>query len=127
MGCDIHVVIEEKVDGRWLGVSASDRLKDRPEYAQRDYDFFAAIANVRGSGGVYPRNLPKDISDLAWHLYMGAPTDHHSASHMAIDEFCEIHHRINPKMSRGEYATEDLMGIYKSDGEAHRVVFWFDN
>lgn len=127
MGCDIHTVIEQKVDGRWIGVSASDRMKGRPIYAQRDYAFFGQIANVRERGAHYPRNLPRDVSELAWHLYMEAPTDHHSASHMPLDQFCEIHNQENPKDSRTEYAVEDLTGIYSEKGEMYRVVFWFDN
>ena len=127
MGCDIHTVIEEKVDGRWIGVAASDRMKKRPLYAQRDYSFFGAVANVRERGDHYPRNLPRDVSELAWHLYMRLPTDYHSASYMALEEFCSIHNRLNPKESRPEYAVEDLTGLYNDDGEQYRVVFWFDN
>ena len=126
MGCDIHTVIEENVDGRWIGVCASDRMKVRPVYAQRDYSFFGSIANVRGSGSNYPQNLPRDVSDLAWHLYMRSPTDHHSVSHMSLDKFCDIHNAGRPNESRAEYAVEDLTGIYKDEGE-HRIVFWFDN
>jgi hypothetical protein len=127
MGCDIHTVIEEKVDGRWIGVAASDRMKVRPQYAQRDYDFFALIANVRGRGPNYPQNLPRDVSELSWHLYMRCPTDHHSVSHMALEDFCKLHNQLMPEISRAEYAVYDLTGIDPEEGEEHRVVFWFDN
>lgn len=127
MGCDIHTVIEEKVGGRWIGVAASDRMAKRPLYGQRDYSFFGAIANVRERGENYPKNLPRDVSELAWHLYMRAPTDYHSASHMSLEEFCAIHNRLNPKESRLEYAVEDLTGLYNEESEQYRVVFWFDN
>ena len=129
MGCDIHTVIEEKVDGRWIGVAASDRMKDRPLYAQRDYAFFGEIANVRSNGANYPKNLPRDVSELSWHLFMRCPTDHHSASHMSLEKFCSIHNRMRPKESREEYAVEDLTGIYRDEDQKAemRVVFWFDN
>ena len=126
MACDIHTVIEEKVDGKWIGVAASDRMKTRPIYAQRDYSFFGAVANVRGGGSNYPQNIPRDVSDLAWHLYMCSPTDHHSASHMSLEKFCGIHNVQRPDASRAEWAVEDLTGIDKEEGD-HRVVFWFDN
>ena len=127
MGCDIHTVIEEKVDGKWIGVVASDRLPKRPVYAQRDYHFFSAIANVRGEGENYPQNIPKDVSEAAWHLYMRCPTDHHSASYMDIDKFCSIHNKVRPDNSRTEYAVEDLTGLWPDEDGPFRVVFWFDN
>ncbi|MBM1817141.1 hypothetical protein [Pseudosulfitobacter pseudonitzschiae] len=127
MGCDIHVVIEEKVNCGWLGVAATDMMEVRPAYAQRDYDFFGAIANVRGSGPNYPKNVPRDVSDLAWHLYMRHPTDHHSPSYMDLDDFCSIHNRLRPQDSRSEYSVEDLTGIDCDEGRKYRVVFWFDN
>lgn len=127
MGCDIHTVIEKKVGHRWIGVAASDFMKNRPAYAQRDYAFFGEIANVRGQGGHYPQNVPEDVSDLAWHLYMQHPTDHHSPSHMMLEDFCETHNRLNPKESRAEYAVFDLTGIWPDEGQKFRIVFWFDN
>lgn len=127
MGCDIHTVIEEKVGDKWIGVASSDMMKDRPVYAQRDYTFFGSIANVREHGENYPQNIPRDVSDLAWHLYMLCPTDHHSPSHMSLEKFCTIHNRDNPRASRTEYAVEDLTGIYTDEGREFRVVFWFDN
>ncbi len=127
MGCDIHTVIEEKVGGKWIGVVASDRMGKRPIYAQRDYQFFGAIANVRESGERYPQGLPYDVSELSWYLFSMAPTDHHSASHMSVGDFCRLHHEIRPDASRAECAVYDLMGLYADEGEEFRVVFWFDN
>ena len=127
MGCDIHVVIEEKVGGRWIGVVATDRLNKRPVYAQRDYEFFGAIANVRCMGDNFPAGLPYDISDLAWYLFSRYPTDHHSASHMPAKEFCLIHHKVRPDASRQEHCVYDLLGLHADDGGEYRVVFWFDN
>lgn len=128
MGCDIHTVIElQRADGLWIGVAASDCMQRRPKYAERDYSFFGQVANVRESGPHYPKNLPYDVSALAWHLYMRAPTDHHSASYMPLEQFCSIHNEQRPRDSRKEYAVEDLTGIYSEAGEAYRIVFWFDN
>ena len=127
MGCDIHTVIEKKVGEKWIGVLASDCAKDRPAYARRDYDFFAKIANVRGRGEYYPQNVPHDVSELAWHLYMRCPTDHHSPSHMSIELFCQLHHQMNPSMSRPEYCVGDLTGLWPDEDGPYRVVFWFDN
>lgn len=130
MGCNIHTVIERKRlgDMKWTGIVSSDALPKRPIYAQRDYDFFGEIANVRRSGSNYPKNLPEDISELAWQEYMSAPRDHHSASYMSLDEFCSIHNKINPEQSRREHCVYDLAGWVGEDDSAElRVVFWFDN
>ena len=128
MGCDIHTVIEERVGGKWIGVVASDRMQKRPIYAQRDYEFFGAVASVRERGDKYPVGFPYDVSDLSWYLFSKVPTDYHSASHMSVEEFCAIHHRVNPEASRTEYAVHDLMGLWGADdGAEFRVVFWFDN
>jgi hypothetical protein len=132
MGCDIHIVVERrrKAGEPWMGLYTTDRLPGgRPKIAQRDYDFFGAVAGVRcrpEGFSNYPRNVPEDISQLAWQEYMRCPTDHHSASHMSAAEFCAIHHKVNPQISREEWAMADLLGIDGDDGE-HRVVFWFDN
>lgn len=136
MGCDIHIVLERKVsDSEWLGVWSSDvgpRKNGRAPIAMRDYAFFAEIAQVRGSSesGIYPRNLPVDVSRLAWLQYMRCPTDYHSASHMTVDEFTSAWFRANPdsKEMRREHAAYDLLGLWEDEGDPeHRVVFWFDN
>lgn len=135
MGCDIHCVIERKreQDAGWTGIICSDLGRPRPLFARRDYSFFAAIASVRGSSkhNNYPRNLPEDVSVLAWQEYMSAPTDHHSASHMPLDTFCELWLACNPnyKEVRQEFFLHDLTGLWTDDDKPteYRVVFWFDN
>lgn len=130
MGCDIHLVIERrrKDDKEWIGVFSSDDCPgDRPPIARRDYDFFAAVAGVRGQGPNYPRNVPEDISDLAWQNYMRCPTDHHSASHMSAAEFCATYLKVNPTKGRTEFAAYDLLGVSDEEHAEYRVVFWFDN
>lgn len=132
MGCDIHIVLERRrrPGEPWVGLYATDKLPGgHPEIARRDYDFFGAVARVRRQPegfSNYPQNVPEDVSQLAWQLYMRSPTDHHSASHMTAAEFCAIHHKVNPQASREEWAASDLLGVDGDDGE-HRVVFWFDN
>lgn len=127
MGCDIHTVIEKKVGGKWIGITSSDHALKRPVYAQRDYEFFGAVANVRGKGDIYPQGLPYDVSELSWYLFSKAPTDHHSASHMSAYEFCKVYHAVRPNGRRSEFAVYDMMGFIIEDGEEFRVVFWFDN
>ena len=139
MGCDIHIVIErrEKGSAEWVGVWSSDCAPEgRPRIARRDYAFFAEVAQVRGEGTqprIYPRDVPKDVSRLAWLQYMRSPTDHHSASHMTVQEFTDAWFRANSFRPEGkdgprkEFAASDLLGIWDDDDNDFRVVFWFDN
>lgn len=132
MGCDIHIVLERrKIDSRdWVGVYTTDtHPKHRIQIAQRDYDFFAEVAGVRGRTDttMHPRNLPEDVSDLAWQEYMRSPLDYHSPSHMGVDEFCKAYLKANPDAARPEFAAYDLLGADTDDRFEHRVVFWFDN
>jgi len=134
MGCDIHIILEhcEAGSAEWVGLWSSDRVPcGRLFAARRDYNFFAEVAQVRGSSetGVYPRNLPKDVSRLAWLQFMRAPTDHHSASHLSPAEFVAAFLRANPTGAgiRPDFALHDLLAIDSDDDGDHRVVFWFDN
>lgn len=145
MGCDIHIVLERKEpDAEWVGLWTSDVRPDRrqlrPVVAQRDYAFFAEVAAVRGrsSTATYPRNLPRDVSRLAWLQYQRCPTDYHSASWMTVSEFVSAWLRVNPKRPdvRPEFAASDLLGVDGDEEDRwgdddprvlYRVVFWFDN
>ena len=141
MGCDIHIVLErrEKGSSEWVGLWASDWMPNgRPLIAQRDYGFFAEVAQVRGEGTgarIFPRNLPKDVSRLAWLMFMRAPTDYHSTSHMTVPEFTAAWFRasdgrswIRGQQPRPEFAASDLLGVWDDENESdYRVVFWFDN
>jgi hypothetical protein len=138
MGCDIHIVLERRDAGQseWVGQWCSDNLpmSRRPKIASRDYGFFAEVAGVRGSPSqskMYPRNVPVDVSRLAWLHYMQSPTDHHSPSHATPAEFVEAYARANPndKDYRPEFALYDLLGVEADypEGCEYRVVFWFDN
>ena len=135
MGCDIHIVLEAKFDGQpdWVGLWCSDNLPGgRPIVARRNYEFFSSVAGVRGYDGssAERKNLPIDISRLAWLKFMAAPTDHHTASLMAVGEFCDRWVRCNPsdERVRGEHALWDLLAIDSDWPKAdYRVVFWFAN
>lgn len=133
MGCDIHVVLERRKrdSTEWIGVWASDELPGgRPRVCRRDYDFFGHF-NVRSTvqTPIYPRNIPEDVSRLAWAQYMQAPTDHHSPSYATPQEFVERWLLANPddQEVRRDCALWDLLRLDTDFDGDHRVVFWFDN
>lgn len=138
MGCDIHIVLERRKAGNaeWIGVWASDHLpgkQGRPRFAQRDYGFFSRFGVRRSYEEtrpvIYPRNIPEDVSRLAWTEYMSAPTDHHSASYATPQEFVGMWLAENQDSEdvRPEHALWDLLRLDTGFGCEHRLVFWFDN
>jgi hypothetical protein len=137
MGCDIHYVVEKKIDAEWVGIF---KKWPRSGFAgERDYEFFTEIAAVRGRSDTakYPQFLPKGISRLALHEIIHDGTDGHSHSWMPIKEFSEIALRVNPDKFPTPYDKEQpwekLFGepiFLNTDDdkiEDYRIVFWFDN
>lgn len=106
MGCDIHIVLEKKHKGKWIGVeeykhrtgwlatkSEDGALSWEHKYIwdnarNRNYDLFARLAGVRGEGPD-PKGLPEDVSDLAQMLSDEEGTDGHSHSWCALPEAVE--------------------------------------
>lgn len=113
MGADIHVVIEAKLDDKWIGVWTDEivskvhtdldpnrRLRwERPELVERHYVFFGMLAGVRNSdftdafeSGVASRGIPDDASDLTVLCTIGVDTvtGYHSFGCCSLTDFCEI-------------------------------------
>lgn len=118
MGCDIHLYVEKRVDGKW--VSADEWFEDGPGtlsvykwgpgltrlagpmYSDRNYDLFAMLANVRnGHGfagvdtgnGFVPihdqRGLPDDVSENVFKSWKDWDSDGHSTSWATVKELLE--------------------------------------
>lgn len=154
MGCDIHVVLEEKYNGEWVGVHACPYIlrvtknDDRGEYVgwqakARNYDLFARLAGVRGEGPA-PLGLPEDASALAKMEARKWGGDGHSHSYCSVREFTQkemqtrqseyITQAIRKKFLTGDDGVRrramELFGIEEDidgDLDRFRVVFWFDN
>ena len=137
MGCDIHYVVEKKIEGEWIGIMRKYPISGFA--GDRDYAFFAEIAGVRGVSDttVYPRFIPHGISKLALHEITREGPDGHSHSWMSIKEFSESALRVNPDRFQDPYDSahpwEALFGgpIFLDTDEDkiedYRIVFWFDN
>lgn len=156
MGCDIHIVVEYKHKGKWVGVRTDQSVpikpynnKDwdfnTPAVGQRDYGFFARLAGVRGKGPA-PKGIPKDASDLTRLLVEQWEGDGHSHSHLPLVEFAKRWVAGDDKFL-AEMAADRLAGkdnvwervLVKAsigaleyygremDASDFRVVFWFDN
>lgn len=136
MGCDIHVVLERRWNNRWVGVNKFEYSKPdryRAYTRERNYQRFTALANVRGHGGLDPRGLPKDISDLTAMEVDGWSGDGHSHSWVTLDDALKIWldteftERFDKEMLKRitDFPKYYYFGV--EDDEAYRIVFWFDN
>lgn len=158
MGCDIHIVIERRWEGRWVGIrtdqgyyidgleaeNPSIRTYVFPAVGQRNYDFFARLAGVRGEGPV-PNGFPRDASDLSRLLRAEWGSDGHSHSWLPLQDFAlrwcagnrefvatmakqrmegdkGLYYRLLDRASIGTYDAYS-----EDDIDDYRVVFWFDN
>jgi hypothetical protein len=154
MGADIHIVIEKRWRGKWVGVrtdyglSADSYIPDVnnksvwPAVGRRDYNFFARLAGVRGVGPA-PNGVPPDASDMAQMHIEHWGMDGHSHSHLPLREFAirwcadnqEFMARLTAEQLAGDdssyttllYAASIQMCDDPDDADEYRVVFWFDN
>jgi hypothetical protein len=136
MGCDIHLVLEKRKNGKWVGVDTfqSHPLDwSSPVARSRNYERFAKLANVRGSGPL-PRGLPPDASDTTILLTDECGSDGHSHSWLPLAEASEIWSQTQQGLSGygSKYPDSYFFGVDTSPGsrdkrDDYRVVFWFDN
>lgn len=131
MGCDIHLVLEIKDDlGKWIGVNQfTGRLSSEKKWCSwpctdRDYQRFALLAGVRGTGPV-PKGMPDDISETAAYLAYKWAGDGHSHSWISLKEAMAIWETTSN--TTHEYPSDYWFGVDEDEVEKHRLVFWFDN
>lgn len=135
MGCDIHVHIEIKIEGKW-------RHYSQP-HVDRSYNLFALLAGVRNYENIEPisksKGLPEDITYLTKKHYILRKSDAHDESWLSIKELIELE---NIKQNDSFFLEDTfntfifengLTGWYKypedntMNIEDLRMVFWFDN
>jgi len=144
MGCDIHYVVEKKSEGVWVGIMATDvnfrpafqsRRKDPLwQFKERDYQFFAELAGVRGNGPK-PNGFPEDASATTKVLAGEWGCDGHSHSHCSLYEFAAAKIKGRPdlsgaaalKLAGKDPVVELLQCSFIEDMQEYRVCFWFDN
>jgi len=110
----------------------------RPVLRGRHYEFFAALAGVRGDGPE-PNGIPDDASVLTRQSEAVWEGDGHSWGHMPLEKFVRTWLHISypawsaaAKIENAEsvvYNVIQLMvGNYINEElPLYRVVFWFDN
>lgn len=150
MGCDIHFVVEAKVEtGEWIGVyvehmtpdmafSANENfLTDKNGHTYpiglRNYNFFAALAGVRGDGPP-AKGIPTDVSATARVMIERDGEDGHSHSWCSMEEFITkwlettcFENVAAIRLSGKKLAIHEVIGVWDDELADMRVVFWFDN
>lgn len=147
MGCDIHLVLEKKHADKWVGIDTYNSHTQpkwlvakgmsgysSPVVRERNYERFAALANVRGDGPA-PRGVPDDASDTSRLLIEQWGGDGHSHSWLPLAEASNIWMKTagpNDDEFATKYPTSHFFGVDVSEGSNekisdYRVVFWFDN
>ena len=162
MGADIHMYAEAKLpDGTWhmvrsyTTISRSAMRGDLPQrpgmfdwvsfkVASRNYEFFAALAGVRGRGPA-PLGLPPDVSPAVNYHATRWGSDGHSHSWLSAHDFAQVftkHHLSSDELAQltasrleGKYhgSLTHILGEYLAIDEDFvapeniRFVFWFDN
>lgn len=162
MGCDIHGWIERRVGGKWTAhqpiagssyeyFRAVDGIEDEKETVygkrlpvdDRDYRFFAAIANVRNHKGVtsVPQHgFPSDASPECRKDYESWGSDAHSPSYLPLEEAARLWWETQKEWAKItlnvvhfaqtawdiQFPCAKPFGVPVPDGE-YRFVFWFDN
>jgi hypothetical protein len=141
MGCDIHGLVERKVNGKWIcwrtlnpvHTSRPDEHGSSfasPAALSRNYERFAALAGVRGDGPD-ARGLPDDATDTATHLF--ETEEGHTPSWLPLQEATDIFlatERYDLREFDRKYPAYYYFGVEsESDGPLSdfRLVFWFDS
>lgn len=110
MGCDIHLFVEKRVNGRWVTADKwkTDKDDEPPRkrvpydaafYHDRNYELFSILADVRNGRGFAgiktgegfvpiadPRGLPDDVCDEVRAEAESWGGDGHSHSHLTVAE-----------------------------------------
>lgn len=126
MGCDIHMYVERKVNGKWCnadyfvsnpdwepdewGRAPKEKFYHVPLYDGRNYALFATLANVRNYGNTdyisEPKDLPDDASEFVKSEWETWEFDGHSASWLTLQELLKFHEERHPLKRRGMLSPE---------------------
>ena len=146
MGCDIHLYVERKENGRWVsldkwtvdadefgregaGVMWEDRF-----YRHRNYLLFGILAGVRDRSLASiskPRGLPKDVTLEVQKESESWNTDGHSHSWLTLAELQSYDWSsalAEPVGAPSTFVNEAIPKLEAlGEPESVRIVFFFDN
>lgn len=122
MGTDVHICLEKRVGDKWVMVNRLDG-----DAAIRNYELFADLAGVRGSGPP-PKGLPDDLSESARLFVDEWAGDAHSHSWHALGDAVALFNAPRMFRKRLQFPAETYFGVPdEADLSAYRIVYFFDN
>lgn len=135
MGCDIHVYIEVKINGKWHLYNQLD--------LSRNYHIFGYLAGVRSEEKPHydVKGLPYDISIMVGYENKRWGSDGHTHSWLNQTELTEFVDYYEEHYKDSDYHRRYAMGYlygntynlkeypedYPEWVQDVRMVFWFDN
>lgn len=138
MGADIHFIVEQRIKSqrgkdRWIGVTSSG-YNSKTKGSSRFYEFFSALAGVRGPGPK-PKGHPKNLSDLSKIVLKQWDGDSHSHTYYTAEDFCKLYLESVTKYWPEFVAKHpwldsyNILGVYsdKPPLSDYRVIIFFDN
>lgn len=102
MGCDIHLYIEKKKNGKWVPAQGFmdtgnyDNTPDVPypdkQLSDRDYLLFGFLAGVRDTTNQHfkPKGFPKDASKEVKAVFNEWGDDGHTPSYLTLEELRSV-------------------------------------
>lgn len=145
MGCDIHMYVEYRFDGKWV---CGDHFEKNPYYNgidhyepeyslvkiydYRDYALFGVLAGVRNYEVPCisePRGLPDDCNDFIQKEYEAWEGDAHSCSWLTLQEIIDFQERVGPTYDfpgkRDRYILENLINKLKERADSLNLIYDF--
>ena len=135
MGCDIHMLVELKTAEGWQLVRTIEPVQAGGEHGlvyplalARNYERFARLANVRGSGPA-PKGLPDNVSAAALCAIEENTGWDHSRSWMPIAEAAAIflETEVQPLSDWARENPADFYFNVYGNTDRYRLLFGFDN
>lgn len=137
MGCDIHICLERKVniDGvdRWVNIDPhtwcehESKLEKNDVYGDRNYELFAAIANVRSRAEnphTEPKGMPKDCHKITKDCADEWGVDGHSHSYLTLSELKEINRAYGGKVKRSGMISSEAFEALKEGKKPDSWCQW---
>ena len=135
MGCEIHLQVERRKDGKWAHVptySFRDEGREGAIYIGhldgRDYRLFAALAGVRNYDGVPPISEPRGLPEDADPATLDSDVGDHSQSWLTLAELEPLKDSEKYGFNAWDWRRQALNTLgWLGDPADVRFVFGFDS